>query len=226
MPIDPIPEMQIVGRFALAAALGGLVGWEREMHDQPAGLRTHIILSIGSALAACISIKLAMDYKPYVPNGDPARLVAQVISGIGFLGAGAIIRFGTHIKGLTTATSLWTVAIIGVAVGAGHFFSASVATGLLLFTLVTLNHLEQRHIIGVGSRHIALKAANREHAVAEFEQVVGSTGTRTTALSVTKDMAANTVEIKTVIQVSDRESMDALLQRLAAFPGVQSFSVE
>jgi uncharacterized membrane protein YhiD involved in acid resistance len=83
-----ITEQQIVLRLLAAAVRGGLVGLERERHNQPAGLRTHIILTIRSALAMCVSIDLAMQFQPYVPNGDPARLAAQAISGIGFLGAG------------------------------------------------------------------------------------------------------------------------------------------
>ena len=111
-----ISEGEILIRLGLAALLGMIVGFERERQNQPAGLRTHAILAIGSCLAMTVSINLAVQFVPYVPNGDPARLAAQVISGIGFLGAGAILRYGTNVKGLTTATSLWTVAIVGLAV--------------------------------------------------------------------------------------------------------------
>jgi len=101
-----ISEGEILIRLGLAALLGMIVGFERERQNQPAGLRTHAILAIGSCLAMTISINLAVQFVPHVPNGDPARLAAQVISGIGFLGAGAILRYGTNVKGLTTATSL------------------------------------------------------------------------------------------------------------------------
>ncbi len=87
-----ITDTDIVLRLLVAAVLGGLVGYERERNNQPAGLRTHIILVVGAALAMVLSVNLAMQFKPLVPNGDPARLAAQVISGIGFLGVGAIIR--------------------------------------------------------------------------------------------------------------------------------------
>ncbi len=120
-----ITEQEIVIRLAIASVLGMIVGFERERQNQPAGLRTHTILAIGSCLAMTISINLAMQFTPLVPNGDPARLAAQVVSGIGFLGAGAILRYGTSVKGLTTATSLWTTAMVGLAIGAGHFFSGS-----------------------------------------------------------------------------------------------------
>ncbi len=156
-----ITEWQIALRLLAAAVLGGLVGIERERHNQPAGLRTHVILSIGAALATTVSIDLAMQFQPLVPNGDPARLAAQVVSGIGFLGAGAIFRYGNSIKGLTTATSLWTVAIVGLAVGAGHFFPAIVATVLLLVALATLDILEKRYLAGVITRTITIRVKDR-----------------------------------------------------------------
>ncbi len=109
-----ISDQEIVIRVLIAAIIGALVGFERERQGQPAGLRTHIILVVGAALTMTLSINLAIQFRPYVPNGDPARLAAQVLSGIGFLGAGAILRYGPNIKGLTTATSLWTLAVVGL----------------------------------------------------------------------------------------------------------------
>ena len=113
-----IPDYQIILRLLLAAGLGALVGLERELRGQFAGLRTYIILVTGAALSMTVSINLAIQFHPLAPNGDPARLAAQVVSGIGFLGAGAILRFGSHVKGLTTATSLWSMAMVGLAVEA------------------------------------------------------------------------------------------------------------
>ena len=105
-----ISEWEILLRLGLAALLGMLVGYERERQNQPAGLRTHAILAIGSCLAMTVSINLSTQFESFGANGDPARIAAQVVSGIGFLGAGAILRYGTNVKGLTTATSLWTIA--------------------------------------------------------------------------------------------------------------------
>jgi len=141
-----ISETEVLIRLGLAAVLGMAVGYERERQNQPAGLRTHAILAVGSCLAMTISINLAIQFVPDVPNGDPARLAAQVVSGIGFLGAGAILRYGTNVKGLTTATSLWAIAIVGLAVGAGHYFSAVGTTLALLIVLTLLNVLEKRFI--------------------------------------------------------------------------------
>ncbi|HNW35138.1 MAG TPA: MgtC/SapB family protein, partial [Candidatus Ozemobacteraceae bacterium] len=93
-----LTEYDIIFRLIFSAFLGGLIGLEREKHSQPAGLRTHIILAIGSSIAMCISINLSMQFHTTATNGDPERLAAQVISGIGFLGAGAIFRYGTGVK--------------------------------------------------------------------------------------------------------------------------------
>src|SRR5665648_365038 len=100
-----ITDQDVIIRIIIAALLGAIVGFERERNGQDAGLRTHIILVVGATLTMTISINMAIQYRPLVINGDPARLAAQVVSGIGFLGAGAIIRYGPNIKGLTTAAS-------------------------------------------------------------------------------------------------------------------------
>ena len=131
-----LSQTDIFIRLLVAAALGGLIGLERERHDQPAGLRTHIILVLGATIAMCISINLSMQFHTVATNGDPERLAAQVISGIGFLGAGAIFRFGANVKGLTTAASLWTTAIIGLAVGAGYYLIGIASTVRVLFALI------------------------------------------------------------------------------------------
>lgn len=141
-----IPEGEIFVRVLVAALLGAVIGVEREISNQPAGMRTHIVLVVGAALAMTLSINLSMQFADLAPGGDPARLAAQVLSGIGFLGAGAILRFGANIKGLTTAASLWTMAVVGLVTGAGYFAVAGGVTALLLVVLTLLNLLENRVI--------------------------------------------------------------------------------
>lgn len=137
--LSEISEVQIILRVLVGAALGAAVGLERERQDQPAGLRTHMILVIGSTLAMVLSVNLGFLYaRPGTP-ADPARLAAQVISGIGFLGAGAILRYGLTVKGLTTATSLWTMAIVGMTVGAGYYLIGVFATALMLMGFLLLS---------------------------------------------------------------------------------------
>ena len=119
-----------------------MIGLEREIHGQPAGLRTHMILGVGAALAAIVSIQYShLLSSPELPS-DPGRIVAQVVSGVGFLGAGAILRFGVSVKGLTTAGSLWTTAIIGIAAGSGFVELASFTTVLVFVILTIINKIE------------------------------------------------------------------------------------
>ncbi|MCD9022043.1 MgtC/SapB family protein [Cohnella silvisoli] len=130
--------------MVIASVLGGLVGIEREWSNHAAGLRTHILVCLGSATIMLMSIYGFSDFV-YEANVriDPARLAAQVISGIGFLGAGAILRNGNIIKGLTTAASIWVVAAIGLCVGAGFIIGAIVCTFLVLINLYFLNKWEK-----------------------------------------------------------------------------------
>lgn len=138
-----IPYGEIAWRLFLAGVLGGIVGWERERDNHPAGFRTHILVSLGSALIMLISI---YGFSPFMNEPqvrfDPARLSAQVVSGIGFLGAGTILRHRFSVTGLTTAASLWVVSGIGLAVGAGFTFGAMIATLLVLISLELLNRIE------------------------------------------------------------------------------------
>jgi putative Mg2+ transporter-C (MgtC) family protein len=127
----------IIIRLFLAVILGGLIGMEREEKHRPAGFRTHILVCVGSAVVMLTSVFIFDTYRG-LTNADPARLGAQVISGIGFLGAGTIIRQGSNVKGLTTAASLWAVACIGLALGIGFYEGAIAGALLIIFTLMVL----------------------------------------------------------------------------------------
>jgi putative Mg2+ transporter-C (MgtC) family protein len=127
----------IIFRLFLAVILGGLIGIEREEKHRPAGFRTHILVCVGSAVVMLTSVFIFDTYRG-MTNADPARLGAQVISGIGFLGAGTIIRQGSNVKGLTTAASLWAVACIGLALGIGFYEGAIAGALLIIFTLMVL----------------------------------------------------------------------------------------
>ncbi len=135
-------EAQMMIRLVLSVILGGLIGLERQLHRRSAGLRTHILVSLGSCLIMLTSLYVFDIYKNQVPL-DPARIAAGVITGIGFLGAGAIIRDREGVKGLTTAASLWVVASIGLATGCGFNRAALFATVLALVTLFFLRFIER-----------------------------------------------------------------------------------
>ena len=139
-----ISNLEMVIRLALAVALGAAVGLEREKKNQAAGLRTHIVVILGATLVMLISKYGFSDI--FINTKDPARLAAQVVSGIGFLGAGMIIVNRNKIRGLTTAASLWTTACIGLGVGAGFYIPSIATTVLLVGTLSFVQYLEQHHV--------------------------------------------------------------------------------
>jgi putative Mg2+ transporter-C (MgtC) family protein len=138
---------ELVLRLALAAALGGAIGAEREIRDREAGFRTHLLVSVGAALFTLVSAYAWTDWSFSTPEGvvfDPTRIAAQVVTGIGFIGAGAIIRQGLSIRGLTTAATLWIVAAIGMAAGAGYYSAAVLTTALVLISLWPLRLVAHR----------------------------------------------------------------------------------
>jgi putative Mg2+ transporter-C (MgtC) family protein len=138
-----LTEWDMVIRLGLGFLAGGIIGFERSSRRQVAGLRTHILIATGATLLMLMSIWLPQHLSPG-GTGDPGRIAAQVVSGIGFLGAGAIIRLGNNIKGLTTAASLWLIAAVGMAIGAGMFLAAAVTEVLSFITLFLLDILEKR----------------------------------------------------------------------------------
>jgi putative Mg2+ transporter-C (MgtC) family protein len=133
MPTD----LELLGRLVVAAALGGAIGAERELNDQAAGLRTHMLLTIGACLFTLIS---AYGFGQGIGT-DPSRLAAQIVTGIGFLGGGAIVRHGLTVKGLTTAASIWATASVGVAVGAGDYVLGVGGAALVVGTLFGLRRV-------------------------------------------------------------------------------------
>lgn len=133
-----VADSELVVRLLLAAVLGAAVGLERELRQKSAGLRTNTLIAVGAALFTLMSIEMAEG----TAAADPTRLAAQIVTGVGFLGAGAIMRTGSGISGLTTAATVWVNAAIGVAAGGGEYHLALIATGVTLAVLLALSPLE------------------------------------------------------------------------------------
>lgn len=141
------PDVNLAGaitKLVLSLVLGATIGIERRRKGQIAGLRTFALISMGATLAMLISIYIPQEYLG-LKNGDPGRIAAQVVSGVGFLGAGAIIQMKASVRGLTTAAGIWMTACIGLAVGAGMYLISIIATLLIIFILVNIERIEQRH---------------------------------------------------------------------------------
>jgi len=153
----------ILVRLVLAVLLGGLIGFEREQHNHPAGFRTHILVCLGSSMIMLLSIYGFAEFvgEPNV-RIDPARLATAVITGVGFLGAGTILFTGKAITGLTTAASLWVVAAIGLQIGAGFYVGAAAGTVLVFITLWVFNKMEHRFLKSKKVRKLTIQAEEEE----------------------------------------------------------------
>ena len=218
-----ISEWEILIRLGLAALLGMVLGYERERQNQPAGLRTHAILAIGSCLAMTVSINLSMQFDSVGANGDPARIAAQVVSGIGFLGAGAILRYGTNVKGLTTATSLWTIAIVGLAVGAGHYFSAAGTTVALLFVLVLLNILEKRAIQTFQTVSISVTAHENPQLAEMLSNVFKSMKKTVLSLGIEANLPHQDLTVTMVVKTRENDPLTDIRQAIEDIPGITHY---
>ncbi len=139
--LDVGTQLELTVRLVVALLLGGVIGWERELARMPAGFRTHALVSLGSATFTVISA-----YAFTGPGSDPTRIAAQVVSGIGFLGGGAILHYGGTVRGLTTAASLWSVAAVGMAAGAGLYVVAALGAVLVIIG----GRLRKRRVSGTG----------------------------------------------------------------------------
>ena len=159
-------------RLAVAALLGGVIGLERELDEKAAGLRTHMLVSVGSALFTLVS---AYGFREFLNHGhvsfDPSRIAAQIVTGIGFLGAGVIFRQGFTIRGLTTAASLWLVAAVGLAAGAGYWQGAVIATGVAVVSLRPLERVKERIIPQRAARRLLVELADEASSGPVLEAV-------------------------------------------------------
>ena len=209
-------NVEVLVRLLVAAFLGGLVGLEREKHGRAAGFRTHILVCVGACLVMALSLFLFDQY-----HSDPARIAGHVISGIGFLGAGTILRFRVSVKGLTTAASLWAVSAIGLAVGAGFYFGSLVTTGVVLIALFWLTKLVDKvipHRDWYKTVEIEMKGAFE--SLKAIREILAAYHTEIKDLSVTKvegGGATLTIEIK-LLSPRDEEP---ILKELVALEGVK-----
>src|SRR5919109_1398167 len=170
MAID-MTEIGYAVRLLLAAFIGAPIGLEREIHDHPAGMRTHLLVALGSAAFTVLSIAAFP-----APGADPARVAAQIVTGIGFLGAGAILKEGATIRGLTTAASLWAVAAVGMAEGAGAWVVAVTITAIAIVSLWPLRLVADK-VIGRDPHIVRMRLlVDDPDALARVVSVVSSSG--------------------------------------------------
>jgi len=221
-----LPSWELLVRLVLAAALGSLIGLERERLQWAAGLRTHMLVSVGSCLIIIVS---AYGFGPVLgPHVilDPSRIAAQVVSGIGFLGAGSIILRNEAIKGLTTAASVWAVAAIGLAAGAGLYIASIETTVIILIILAGLKPLEERFRALRGRLELRLKARRGEMSVGLLEHALGGRAARIRQLVVRPGDESDVDEVRiTLTRVSASDTQN-IIARLQAVPSIHEVREE
>ncbi|GAB2670919.1 MgtC/SapB family protein [Paenibacillus thermoaerophilus] len=198
-----ISPFDVTIRLVVAIALGGLVGWEREHNNHAAGFRTHILVCLGSTLIMLLSIYGFSDFvnEPSVQT-DPARLAANVITGIGFLGAGTILYNGMSITGLTTAASLWVVAAIGLAVGAGFYYPAAVTTVSVLVCLWFLNKVEHRWMKAKRIHRLRLVATDSPGLLTALSEAMSRSGVELRQLTAAELEERSAAEGRSLVKIT------------------------
>jgi putative Mg2+ transporter-C (MgtC) family protein len=220
-----LTNMELISRLVLAAALGSVIGIERERLSWAAGLRTHMLVSVGSALIMIVSaFGFADALKADHVVLDPSRMAAQVVSGIGFLGAGSILLRGEIVRGLTTAASLWSVAAIGLAVGGGLYTAAIAATIIILIILAGIKPLERRFLTFRQRRQLTLLVERGKLTFHSLHDALGTSSPRVKQFVVQQsDDSAELDEVMiTLGRVSSLE-YEAICAALRGVPGVKEF---
>lgn len=220
-----ISHIELLGRLLLAALLGSVIGLERERLNWAAGLRTHMLVCVGSALVMLVSTFGFEDVRGQ--NGvvlDPSRVAAQVVSGIGFLGAGSILLRGEVVRGLTTAASLWSVAAIGLAVGGGLYVASISATIIILIILDGIKPLERRYFTVRQRRQLALTVAGGTLTFDSLHAALGPDSARVKQFIVQRaDDTGEQDEVRIALARVSELEYKAICDKLRALPGVTRF---
>ena len=222
--IDVALQLDLAVRLLIAAALGAAVGAEREIHGHPAGIRTHMLVALGSALFTVMSIHgFGLEGGPNSAPVDPSRIAAQIVSGIGFLGAGAILKDGVVIRGLTTAASLWATSAVGLAAGAGEHILAIVGAVIILTSLWSINALAER-LHGTNQPELQLRLAlQRVEALGEISTALAESRIDIAALQ-TQRLGRDSYRADLSLRGRSSSAMAAALETIAKIPGVDIVS--
>jgi len=212
--VPDLATWEILVRLVAAAALGGVIGIERELRERVAGFRTHMLVAVGAALFTLVSAYAWTDFTFSGSSGvtfDPTRIAAQIVTGIGFIGAGAIIRQGLSVRGLTTAATLWIVAAIGMACGAGFYWAAVIATAIALVGLGPLRFVSKRMLDRPHRRELEVELeaeASAAPVLAALEQL----GVSVTSFSIAA--RGNARQMACVVELPHAEGSEDVVLRL------------
>ena len=228
--VDILMIGTVLGKLFIAAILGGIIGWERHRRGRPAGLRTHLLVCIGVTLMMLVSEHIFVQYQGYKDDSilriDPARIAAQVITGIGFLGAGTIMRSRASIRGLTTAASLWVVAGIGLAVGSG-FILPAVFTTVLTIAILILNALVEKRLKRNKYKTMKMLITGQGHVLDELTQILERNSVNLQNYKFKKNIQKNEIEYDLDVKYQDEKTLlFASNDVTRTIKDIKSFSLE
>jgi putative Mg2+ transporter-C (MgtC) family protein len=224
---DPVYR-EITKRLLVALLFGGLIGLERSYHGRPAGFRTHALVCLSTSLLMLVSAYESLWFTPTGDTGvrvalDPTRVAQGIMTGIGFIGAGAIIKEGLMVRGLTTAASIWITAAIGVLVGIGFYYPAIVTVGLTLGTLSVFRWVESKVPVQFYAQFVVRFAQNAVMQESELRTLVAKHGFSIANLSYRADKLAGFFEYRMTIRTGSSENARALSDTLSALDSVKEF---
>lgn len=208
-----ITSSTVVVRLIISFLLGGIIGVERQMRRRDAGMRTFTLICVGSTAAMLISIWIPQTYPTFL-NGDPGRIAAQVLTGIGFLGAGAIIQNKGSIQGLTTAACIWVVAVIGLAAGAGMYLAAAITTGATLCVLLSLEQLEKRMYLDGVNKILIIQCSTSTPELKKIRKIVEDKNIYIISFSYENDYDKNNSTITYKVNVKSKSSYSVLFTEI------------
>ncbi|AFS78569.1 MgtC/SapB transporter family protein [Gottschalkia acidurici 9a] len=215
-----LSSQQIIIRLLLSVVLSGCIGIEREKLRRPAGIRTHILVCIGSTLVMLTSIHLARIY----PNVQVDRLGAQVISGIGFLGAGTIIMQGNSVQGLTTAAGLWAVACIGLAIGSGFYLGGIAATLMVLITLILFKKIEENIMKKSNNLIISIIVTNKLEQIKNIYKIIEDMKISIKKIEFSEDDSGDLITLDMDLKLPNYGVKDDLINKIVSQDGVMKVS--
>lgn len=221
-----IPMVEMLLRMGAGVVFGAVIGYEREHAGRPAGLRTHLLVSLASATFMLVSTQFTY-FQQYGKDDliavDTSRIAASVVSGVGFLGAGAILRTGIGVHGLTTAASLWMVSAIGLAAGGGMYLVAGAATLVSLFGLVILRRVEGKQWGQLQRRVLLVLEDAVDREIIEELSKIGAT---VTDMDYDRHVQGKRSRLRLDVRLDDRQQLEQMIARLETLPYVRRFKVQ
>ena len=218
-------ELDMLLRLCLGFTAGAIIGLERSSRRQAAGLRTHILIATGSTLLMILSIHMPQELG-LMRGGDPGRIAAQVVSGIGFLGAGAMIRLGNNIRGLTTAASLWFVAAVGLAVGAGMFLIAGAAVVLGLITLILLSAFEKKLFPSERFKVMEIFYKNNSASTKEALDLIKQSGIQIQTVDVNQGSKEKGIKLRLLVTIPNTTDIASIARTIKASGNVGKVEIK